>query len=342
MNAQKELQLSRYRSIQILLALFSFVFFAIISYGYYHLLIDSGWFIAMVGGAIIALVAWFLGRWIGTTPGGPWTSRANPFLMLILLAVSAAGVFNTMMVYMEGEQILVDTTTESQVKFTMLETAASSQLKASGAEEKLATINGLRDALVSEIRSPGNTGEGQAARQIMETLRRELPGFIPLSGSGRSDDQDEEVIADYNQRIDALIAGAPWNNANLVGVTTVARDEAAKLEKIRTDIATSYSPERLRQYVSVFLTSDGVYRKAFGDLAKDVKVEGIAPSLPIESAQYLGNVYKILPLFINRLGQGSWMYLLLALAFDFLLVQLFAIAAENRIQPWRPSWGSAQ
>lgn len=293
MNSQQEIKLSRYRGIQILLALFSFVFFAIISYGYYHLLIGSGWFIALIGGAVIALVAWFLGRWIGTTPGGPWANKANYFLMLFLLAISSAGVFNSMMVYMEGEKILVDTATESQVNFATLETAARSQLKASGAEAKLGTINGLREALFSEIRSPRNCGEGPAARQIMDTLRRELPGFIPLSGSGRNCDRDEEVVADYNKRIDSLLAGAPWNNANLVAVATVARDESAKLEKIRTDVATSYSPERLKQYVSMFLTSDGVYRKAVGDLAKDAKIEGIAPSLPLESAQYLGNVYKI-------------------------------------------------
>ena len=61
-NSFKSIEASRLRSVQILLALFSFIFIAVIAYGYYHLLTDFGWFVAILGGLIIATLAWFLAR----------------------------------------------------------------------------------------------------------------------------------------------------------------------------------------------------------------------------------------------------------------------------------------
>lgn len=57
MTSQKAAQASRHRSVQVLLAIFSVIFIAVITYGYYHLLVSFGWFVALVGGAFVAALA---------------------------------------------------------------------------------------------------------------------------------------------------------------------------------------------------------------------------------------------------------------------------------------------
>lgn len=69
-SSQKQSQDRRHRAMQVLLALFSFIFVTIVAYGYYHLLTDFGWFIAFVLGVVIAAIAWLLARVAGTGEGG--------------------------------------------------------------------------------------------------------------------------------------------------------------------------------------------------------------------------------------------------------------------------------
>lgn len=331
MSSQKAEKESRYLSIQILLMLFSFIFFFVIAYGYSHLLIEAGWFVALVGGSIVAALAWFLGRWIGTTPGGPWTDRKNYFLMAILLIVSAAGVYNSMMVYMEGEQVLADTATESQDSFNLLSIAANSGLDNSGVRARIDRIHSLRDSLFSEINNPRNCGEGPEARRLTGELRRELPGFTTLSGSGRNCENNEAIIADYNSRIDSLIDRAEWNSPVLVEVSRGAENANAQLDDMRSGITANYSAERISQYVSAFEEIDAEYRRLRGSLADEIDVSGIPNELPLVAAGSLGNVYKIVPLFLSRAGYPStWVYLIMAIVFDLLLVSLFSIVTENR------------
>jgi hypothetical protein len=107
---------------QVLLALFSILFVAIVAYGYYHLLTSFGWFIALVGGLLIAILAWYLARVAGTGDGG---SSPNWILIIPLFLISAAGVYNSMMVYLEGGRVLSDATASAEQGFAKVESAAS-------------------------------------------------------------------------------------------------------------------------------------------------------------------------------------------------------------------------
>jgi hypothetical protein len=333
MGSQKSEEVSRYLTIQVILMLFTFVFFFTIAYGYFHLFIDAGWFLALLGGSIVAAFAWFLGRLIGTTPSGPWSDRKNYFFISILMIVSAAGVYNSMMVYIEGEKVLADTSTESQSYFNILATSANSELDGSGITTRIGRIHSLRDSLFSEINNPRNRGEGPEARRLMSELQRELPGFRPLSGSGRDGETNEAIIADYNSRIDDLIARADWNSPVMVSVSRDAKAATVQLEDMRTDINATYSPERIRQYVTSFEKLDGTYRKLRTDLATKANLEAVPSQLPLVAADSLGNVYKIIPLILSRASYPStWVYLIMAVIFDLLLVSLFSILTESKVR----------
>lgn len=111
MSSQKEFQAGRHRAMQVLLAIFSAIFVAVVAYGYYHLLLGMGWFIALVGGVLIAALAWFFAKVAGTGEGG---LKKNWILFIPLFLISAAGVYNSMMVNFEGGQVLADAAADSQ------------------------------------------------------------------------------------------------------------------------------------------------------------------------------------------------------------------------------------
>lgn len=330
MSSNKAAQVSKYRSIQIALTLFSVLFVAIIAYGYFNLLRDFGWFLAALFGGIIAALAWYLARLAGTSEDG---SRINWILVLPLFIISAAGVYNSMMVFLEGGQVLQDTASESQEQFGQLEVAAQTELAASGVADRANKVYTLRDALFSEIANPLNCGQGPEARRLIAELRRELPGFQPLSSPSRDCSQNDAVLEDYRQRIDDLVDRASWNNAAL---SAVARESAAarqRLSELRAEISKSYSPQGIQQISGIFEGFQNDYRELHFRLGKETNVDDIPGDLPIVAAQSLGNVYKLPALIMSRIGEASTtVYFLFALGFDLFLVYLFQLAARTRVK----------
>jgi hypothetical protein len=330
MTTQKLAQASRHQSNQMLLALFSSLFVATIAYGYYHLFRDFGWFIAIIFGAIISAFAWYLARVSGTSDAG---SKANKILIIPLFAISAAGVYNSMMVFLEGGQVLTDTASESQERFAILENAADTQLAASGIAKRVNNVYSLRDSLFSEINNPLNCGQGPEARRLISELKKELPDFQPLSSPSLDCSQNVAVIDDYKLRIDGLISRAPWNNATLSSVSFEAGAARKKLAELRSEISKSYSPEDIHQVSGIFEGFQTDYSDLRFRLGKETNVEDIPAELPIVAAQSLGNVYKLPALILSRLNEAStYIYLLMAFGFDLLLIYLFQLTTRSRVK----------
>jgi|GEM_PF-3078351 len=329
MTSQKAAQASRHRSIQVLLAIFSAIFIAVITYGYYFLLISFGWFVALLGGVLIASLAWYLARVAGTGDGG---MKNNWLLIVPLFLISAAGVYNSMMVFLEGEQVLADAASGAQGNFGELKAAADRQLAADGIAERINRVNTARDALISEINNPLNCGQGPEARRLIVDLKTNLPGFEPLSGA-RNCDQNEAVVADYNERIDALIARASWNNPELYETAARAKNARSKLAELRTEISQSYSANNISQIGSILEGHQTDYQDLRSRLEGQTDIEALPEKLDIIAAQSLGNVYRLPALFLNRLDEAStWVYLFVALGFDLLLVYLFQLATSTRVR----------
>lgn len=328
-TSQKAAQASRHRSVQVLLAIFSVIFVAVIAYGYYHLLISFGWFVALIGGALIAAFAWYLARVAGTGEGG---IKGNMLLIVPLFVISAAGVYNSMMVFLEGEQVLADAASDAQSSFGELESAANRQLAADGVAERINRVNSARDALMSEINNPLNCGQGPEARRLIAELQAQLPDFEPLSGA-RNCEQNEAVVADYNERIDALISRASWNNPVLNDVAARASAARGELGDLRREISRNYSANDISQIGSILEGHQTEYQDLLSLLAAQADVEELDDELDIVAAQSLGNVYRLPALFMNRLDEAStWVYLMVALGFDLLLVYLFQMATATRVR----------
>ncbi len=330
MSSTKAEQSSRYQTFQILLLVFSFIFFFIIAYGYYNLLLNAGVFLAVVGGALIAVFAWYLARAIGTSPKG---ARGIWILFIPLLIISAAGVYNTLMLYLEGSRIIVDATTDSQEQFDALDAAAGEALEQSGATAKRARIETLADALYREIRNPLKCGQGPVAGRLIGELQRELQGFTALSTRAGDCSQNDQVIADYQERITGLLDRAAWNNPDLNAIQNESKAARDTLGELRSTATTGYSPASLQSSLVAFDELDTQYRDLRSKLSRHASVREIDEGLHISEVQSLGNVAKLPALFLERLDEVStYAYLGAAVGFDLLMVFLFQLVTANKVR----------
>ncbi|HZG45231.1 MAG TPA: hypothetical protein VEZ41_03050 [Allosphingosinicella sp.] len=319
------------RTYQVLLFLFSVAFFGVVAHGYFYLFIGAGFafFLALVFSALLAVIAWWLARVIGTHGG----IRRNFILFIPLFLLSAAGVYNWLMLNIEGRQIVTDAASESQERFGQLQLLAERRLAETGVTGRSNRVRSNAEALYSEIRNPANCGQGPEARRLVEALRRDLPGFTPLSAMGRDCSRNEEIIADYRERIDPLVARAEWNNPELQTVAQRAGASRNALEGLRSGAGLNYSPASLPGTVNSLEEHNGSYRNLRLALSRHAEVRDIAPELPLAEVRGLGNTARILDLVIGRYDElVTYVYLFISFLFDYLIIHAFKLVSEVKIR----------
>jgi hypothetical protein len=235
------------------------------------------------------------------------------------------------MLYLEGNRILTEAASEAQGQFGALGTAAEQARARSGAKARGDEILSKRDALFSEIENPLDCGQGPKATQLIQDLQRLLPGFEPLSNRGRRCERNQEVIADYRRRIDELLSRADWYNQGLVTLRSEADASAQRLGALRAELSADYSPLILPRVLGTFETEDARYRALRLQLSRDADIRDVDEGLHLSEVQSLGNAFKLPALFIERIDQPvTWVYLLIAFSFDYLMVHCFMMVANNR------------
>lgn len=335
MTTSKVQKASYYRAIQLLTVAISLAFIAIIAYGYYHVFMNVGAVTSFIIAMVLALAAWLCAKVIGTAPE---SSKAMLAVVYVpLLVISATGVFSSMMLYVEGSKIVADTANDSQNRFDQLSGTAEAALAQTGAANRINKVRTLKDALISEIRNTANCGQGPSARSIIADIQRELPGFVPLSNPSGDCTRNEDLVSDYNQKIDALIDRANWNNPDIV---KVIRDSAASREvlaQLRTDATTNYSPSLIQSAINTLEAQDTAYRSLRNRLSRHVGVQKLADGLDSEAVQSLGSGLKLFTLLTKRIYVlNTWIYLFLAVGIDLFMVHLFRINRKHRVNPNGP------
>lgn len=330
MTSAKADQANRHRVIQVVVALYSFIFFGVIAYGYFFLFLNLSVFFALLAAAIASSLAWFLAKFVGSSEGG---IRGNVPLFILLLIISASGVYNSAMLYWEGDRILTEVIGDSQERFETLANRAQQARTDSGVVRHVDKISELKEALFSEIRNPLNCGQGPEAQRLIGDLQRELPGFQPLSNPGKRCERNEAVIDDYRTKIDALVARAPWNNAEYAAVIEGSRSAKSELSRLNAEIATGYHPGMLKEVRSLMEALDSKYRDLRHKLPSQVSADNVADGLDLSQIKNLGDATKLPALVLQRLNAVStWVYLAMAFGFDWLMVHLFIEARRNRVR----------
>jgi hypothetical protein len=325
MSSAREEKAGRHRVMQVIVALYSFVFFMVIAYGYFYLAIGSSFFVATVIALLAATLAWFLAKFIGQSETG---IRGHIPMFVLLLLISATGVFNSAMVRLEGDRIVSETASESQDRFAALKRAAGQALA-----KDVSAFNdviGLRDALVAELRNPMNCGQGGEARRILDRLERALPGFRPLSVGGAKCAKVEEAVAEYRAKIDELMK-AKFPNMSLI---TDASESQQELRALQAQATTDYSPTVLRPTKGMLAKQNDRYRDLYARLDQlGGGVDQLPSQLDVSAVQNLGDATKLPMLFLDRLDVGStYVYLALAVFFDWLMIYFFMQARQNKVR----------
>lgn len=327
MSSTRADQAGRHRVIQTIVALYSFIFFGVIAYGYFYL-VSAGVLPALLIAGTMAFLAWFLAKFIGQSDTG---IRGHVPAFALLLIISATGVFNSAMVRFEGDRIVSESASDAQDRFAALKRLAGQTLAKD--VDDYNEIVGLQNALVSELRNPMNCGQGAEARRILGELQRKLPGFRPLSVGGDKCARIDKVVAEYQEKIGELLK-AKYPDFSIIAEAT---DAQRALRTLQAQATTDYDPTIIRSAKGVLTKQNDLYRDLHAKLEQlGGQVDRIPAQLDSSEVQDLGDATKLPSLFLDRLDKPStYVYLALAVFFDWLMIYFFQQARQNRAR--RPS-----
>jgi hypothetical protein len=327
----------QYNTLLLVVLAYSVVFIGVLFNGYYYLFHLKGVFVAGVVALLLSVFAWGIGKYIGSSPTG---IKGNLPLFAMMLILSAAGVFNSLMLNLEGKRIFEETVDKASERYRDLSIYASANMRDENIESKIANVNSLAKSLAEEIRNVRNCGEGPEARKILDSIATELPGFTVLSGAGRDCVRAEEIIRAYQEQIQERL----YNHQDLVKLDyrglikardqIIASEKAAqiKLASIRRDISEGQGLLSLvRPRLEEVATDYQAQAISATKLSRSARAEALPTTLDMASVRDLGEWSQILNLLISRLDKSqTYIYLFLAVFADWMLVHLFALLASQR------------
>ena len=325
------------------LILYSLIFVSIIAYGWYFIVGGSlnsvlAGFVAIV----LALLAWTLAKIVGSSERG---IKGNLALFAALLLVSAVGVFNTLMIRLEGKAIFTEVIDDSSQRYNDLAQFAKKGAQNKEVEALRTRIAGLKVQLEQEIRNPRNCGDGPEANKILTEIRSELPGFVRYSGNSMDCSKNDELVHMYFEQMDKLMYGTDiFISANVTDLEALAQRfnrevpiETARLDQLRKEVNDGASllghvRPKLEENAATYQALATALQSAVPALRDD---PAFNRQLDIDSVRNLGEWGHLLPLFLSRLNKAqTWVYLAIAVFLDWLLVHLFSrIAAHRREMP---------
>lgn len=339
MNGTDQTPQSReFAGLALVLILYSILFTTVLFYGWFRLV--QGSLPALPAGMLallLAILAWGIAKIVGGSEKGIF---GNLPLFLFLLLISAVGVFNTLMIQLEGRSIFLEVIDRSTKQYTELREQAR-QLAANEEVAALrARVESLKTKLAQEIENPRNCGDGPEANKILEEIGQALPGFRRYSGNTRDCSQNTQLIKMYSEQMDKLLYASPIfvkNNVSeseryITRINETVAQRLAALDQLRKEIndGLSLTAVKLRfdEFASDYQTLALELRNIF---PKVTEIEGFQMQLNIKEARELGEWGHLLPLFLSRIDKiPTWVYLSVALFMDWLLVHLFARIADHR------------
>ncbi|MEF2148368.1 hypothetical protein V3390_02455 [Luteimonas sp. FXH3W] len=323
---------SQQRARGIGLVLYSLLFLGILGFGWYHLLYGTmhQGLVAVIA-ALAALLAWFIAKIIGGHKEG---IRGDLPLFIFLLGISAIGVFNTLMLKLEGKTIYVESIDAATRQYTDLPLTLRTGSGNKEADAKRARIEALKVQLAQEIANPRNCGDGPKAREILDGIKAELPTFTRLSGNNVDCSQNKALIRSYNEQIDELLAKSPEFAAAHVGLYNTVQansaEQIAKLNALKKQVDSGLDLHQARNQLEVIAANYAEQTtKVRAEVPSVMQDDRFKPALDIQSARNIGEWGHLLPLMLSRLDKiQTWVYLGIAVFLDWLLVHMFARLAE--------------
>ena len=329
--------ISRHNTLNWCASIFSLVFVFVLANGYYNLFITKNVTLAILAAAILPILAWLLAKTVGRDERG---IQGNKAFFALLLVLSAVGVFNSLMINLEGKSIYQEAIDDAEVKFKNLSLTANNALKSPVFEGKRDRVEALKHMFFEEINNPLNCGQGSYARGLAEKIKIELPAFQLLSGKGKVACKNvEQIIASYDATIEKLLANSKeFTEANYADILTVKNDmknkEPAaqdKLNKLKSDINSGGNLLTVARLELEDIAD--IYQKLALELSKYAPTINFPKALEMDTVRNLGEWSKFPDLILKRLNKPStYLYLALSVSLDWMLVYFFLRLSESEKQ----------
>lgn len=314
------------------LVLYSVLFCAALGYGYY-LLVPGSRIAGVVLGALVAGLAWNLGRLIGLSESG---IKGHTPLFVLLLSISAAGVFNTLFLQLEGRTIFgqrIDAVAAQMQKARQSATAPEDALP-EGIRQWHNRVKSATNRLLAEIRNKKNCGQGPEARALIAELQRDLK-FSPLSPSSAGCNGGDELATEYEQKqipkaLEVSDQYRQWHIQERLdasaSVTRITAESLQRLSELRraTNDAT---PVTLLDAIKPQLQREAeAYDEIAGMLLRYAPELSLEPTADLRDVESLGEWSQLVNLVILKANKPTtWLYGALAVGADWMLVYLFVL-----------------
>lgn len=150
--------------------------------------------------------------------------------LLLLFGLSALGTLNTAIYYGEGPAVLRESLETASSSLTRLQARSTSLLATPNFDAKKKIVDDLMTNLEKEALHDANCGLGDKSRQHMAALKRELPGFVELTGkpnckTTEGKRQLASTLASYREQTQRLLRNSVEYRLDRVG--DVERIQAA-------------------------------------------------------------------------------------------------------------------
>ncbi len=321
------------RGFQLVVLCFSIVFLVILFGGWHSLFASSSAPVAIFGPLLLAFLAWGLGRYIGMSDGG--VAKKIP-LFALLLILSAAGVFNWMMITLEGKTVFLEAVSTSEDAFTKIQQSAKKSVVNGMLANKETDVKGKAQLFLSEVKNPLNCGYGPVARQRLAELMAVLPSLrlpsLPGTGSGL---MTAEVCSSRAESFNGAIEQV-WNSsedgknleairAKLEGIVAVTDQSAAELSLLRQRAEDEGTSFILGEGRTKLESLNDTYKKQLAIVMSHSPDVELPRSLDLATIMRLGEWSQIVSVMASRLDHiSTYVYLGLAVFIDFMLIYVFA------------------
>lgn len=311
----------------------SLIYIAIMVHGYFNM------FASTVGSSAVAILiamsitalAWLLAKLIASN-GGVKNAMA---LFIPLVLISAAGIFNSMMLNTQGEAIFREAVDEADTSFRKLDQESALLLQSADAETVLGKVRNLETAFIQELRNPVNCGHGAAAVRIFSELKNILPQLTILSGN-KDCTSMEKVIPLYQEQINDGLKKHPvmLRNQSIYQAKDEIKVIAIKSADDRSRALTAIeSGSNLIIHVKPILEKiSRDYKNAAQLLKNNLSIEQsrqVKTDLNFDAVRSVGDVAKFPKLILSRLTDVLMYFILIfAICVDWFLVYLMRRTKE--------------
>lgn len=334
------------------------LFIALVSTGWWYLLLPSIriWQVVALASLTLTFLAVLAARQIGQYRADafereerrPWYFGWKPYLFLAI--ISALGTLNAAFVIFESRAILRDDIRAVRSAYSTLRDRAHEDLQPRGYAEKQAQLDGLLRSLHEEIVNPNPDycGVGGSARAIIADIARLIPGYRVLNGSVpirpciRS--RAEQMYQSYESMAREMIRG---DEAFLRANGPAKLEFLALLDSHYAAAARDLTA--LETSVSGFGTTDFIEKRPLYEAKNNYNADRSTffslRGSPVPEIREIARLQSdevnsyasTLRLFWDRLfNLRTLFYLAIALAIDFLLIQLLTLLNVKHGKKRRP------